>query len=48
MNWKRSVYAVLAIVPVVLLLAFGLTRDPSGSRMGRRFAFPTCVGTWSC
>jgi len=29
MNWKRAALAVLAIVPIVLLLAFGLTRDPN-------------------
>jgi len=28
MNWKRALVAVLAVLPVVLLLAFGMTRDP--------------------
>jgi cytochrome c biogenesis protein CcmG/thiol:disulfide interchange protein DsbE len=28
MNWKRSLVAVLAVVPFVALLGYGLTRDP--------------------
>ena len=28
MNWRRSVVAAAAVVPVVALLGFGLTRDP--------------------
>lgn len=29
MNWKRSLIAVLAAVPVIALFAFGFTRSPS-------------------
>ena len=29
MNWKRSVLGAVAAMPVIALLAFGLTRDPS-------------------
>jgi cytochrome c biogenesis protein CcmG, thiol:disulfide interchange protein DsbE len=28
MNWRRSLYACAAAIPVLALLAFGLTRDP--------------------
>ena len=28
MNWKRASIAVVLLVPVIGLLAFGLTRDP--------------------
>lgn len=28
MNWKRAAIAVVALVPVILLLAWGMTRDP--------------------
>lgn len=28
MNWKRSLVAVLAVVPLLALLGYGLTRDP--------------------
>ena len=29
MNWKRAAIAVAAAVPIIALLAFGLTRDPT-------------------
>ena len=32
MNWRRSLIAVLAALPLVPLLAFGLTRDPRALR----------------
>ena len=28
MNWRRATWAMLAIVPLIALLAFGMTRDP--------------------
>ncbi|HVZ49100.1 MAG TPA: hypothetical protein VG916_09975, partial [Gemmatimonadaceae bacterium] len=28
MNWKRAAIAVVASVPVIMLLAWGMTRDP--------------------
>jgi cytochrome c biogenesis protein CcmG/thiol:disulfide interchange protein DsbE len=29
MNWKRSFLAVLAVVPILALLGYGMTRDPN-------------------
>lgn len=46
MNWKRAGLAVLAAVPVILLLAYGFTRDPGAipsplpGRAAPEFALP--------
>ena len=28
MNWKRAMIAALCVVPLILLFAYGMTRDP--------------------